>query len=170
MFQPIVPQVVNTPEKVQLARPTHVYVEHPDLSSFAEFAKDFGFVEEARDGSTTIYYRGFGKDPYAYVASQAKGSEKRFGGGAFLAKTEEDFNKASKLDGAVLKDLSETPGGGKSVTIPTPSGSSIHVLWGIQERDLPKKAPSATTVNLGRYNTALEKFRKGKELHVIEQD
>ncbi|KFZ23493.1 hypothetical protein V502_02031 [Pseudogymnoascus sp. VKM F-4520 (FW-2644)] len=155
------PQIANSPEKIQLSRISHVYLSHPDLSAFESFAKDFGFIEEARDGST-IYYRGFGKDSYAYVASQSETSEKAFDGGAFLAKTEDDFNKAVRLDGAVLTDLAMAPGGGRLVTVPTPSGSKIHVLWGAKERTVPLKAPSATTVKLGPYNTTLEKFRKGE--------
>lgn len=80
-----IPTVQNNPSKVQLSRIAHVYFEHHDLDAFDRFANDFGFVEAARKG-TTIYYRGYGKDPYIYVASQSPNSKSRFNGAAFIAK------------------------------------------------------------------------------------
>lgn len=99
--------------------------------------------------------------PYVCVASQSKGPEKEFGGAAFVAQTEEDFQKATRLENAECKDLSKAPGGGKMVTIPTPSGSCIHVVFGQQERPLPEKPVSATEIHKGEYNTSIEKLRKG---------
>lgn len=55
--------------KVQLSRVAHVYFDHANLNVFTNFAKDFGFVEAASNGRT-ICYRGYGRDPCIYVASQ----------------------------------------------------------------------------------------------------
>lgn len=63
-----IPEISNNPSKVQLARIAHVYFEHPDLEVFAEFAKDWGFVEEKRD-SDRIWFRGYGIDPYVVSSS-----------------------------------------------------------------------------------------------------
>ncbi|KAI1502342.1 Glyoxalase/Bleomycin resistance protein/Dihydroxybiphenyl dioxygenase [Biscogniauxia marginata] len=155
-----VPTITNSSSKVQLARISHVYLEHPDLDKFENFAKDFGFVEAGRAGDT-IYYRGFGRDPYVYVASQARDGVKAFKGAAFVAQTEEDFVKATKLQGATRVDISKAPGGGQAVSVPTPGGSKIYVVWNQQEREV-REAVSATTVTKGDYNTSLEKFRKGQ--------
>jgi hypothetical protein len=73
----------NSPDKIQLARIGHVYVEHVDLGKFEIFAANFGFVEPGRS-EDTIYYRIFGKDPYAYVATKSISNEKSFTGGAFV--------------------------------------------------------------------------------------
>jgi hypothetical protein len=156
-----IPPIANSPDKVQLSRVSHVYLGHPELSQFENFAADFGLVEAARD-TDTIFYRGFGRDPYVYVAKKAESGEKAFLGGAFVAQTERDFNKASELPGAVIHDLSKTPGGGRAVEVPAPGGSKIYIVLGQKEREVPTTPATATTINLGRYNTSLEKFRKGE--------
>lgn len=152
--------VVNTPEKIQLNRISHVYHSHPDLDKFAAFAHDFGFVEASRD-KDLIYYRGYGKDMCVYVANQSHDGEPHFGGIAFVAQTEQDFVRTSQLEGATPIAPYAGPGGGKIVTVESPSGTKLHVLWGVQERPRPEKADTATEVHKGAYNTALEKSRKG---------
>ncbi|KAI9835130.1 MAG: hypothetical protein M1819_002499 [Sarea resinae] len=157
----VIPTVRNDPNKIQLARISHVYQSHPDLEKWQQFAYDFGF-EIAAQTETQTFYRGYGKDPYISVASQSTSSEKEFGGAAFVAATAGDFEKATKLVNAEVVDLGEAPGGGKMVTIPTPSGSWIHVVFGQKERPTPDKAVSATEVHKADYNTSLEKHRKGE--------
>jgi hypothetical protein len=152
--------VVNNSTKIQLSRISHVYHGHPDLSKFQAFAEDFGF-EKVAEVDDKVYYGGYGKDPYIYVASKCD-SEKEFGGGAFIAKTQEDFEKAASLENAVVSDISKAPGGGKMVSIPTPSGSKIHIVFGQEEREAAKTAVSKTKVHTGAFNTSLEKPRKGK--------
>lgn len=152
--------IVNNPDKIQLNRLFYVDASHPDLEKFEQFAKDFGFVEAARQGDT-IYYRGYGKDLYSYIARKTNGEEKQFNGAAYIAQTEQDFIKASKLEGATPITSHDGPAGGKIVSIESPSGTKMHVLWGVEERPAPEKAVTATEVHKGPYNTALEKFRKG---------
>jgi len=155
-----IPRIVNTPEKIQLARLSQVYAEHPNLEEFAKFALDFGFVEEARD-ENTIYYRGYGRDLCSYAASRSTDGEKHFNGAAYVAKTERDFVKASELPGSSPVHAHPGPCGGQRVTISSPSGTQIHILFGVNERPAPEKAESATEIHKGGYNTALEKTRKG---------
>jgi len=157
----VIPPVSNNASKVQLARISHVYQSHPDLKKWQEFAYDFGFEIEAQTDTET-FYRGYGQSPYVCVASQSTTSEKEFGGGAFVAATAEDFEKAAKLKNAKVVDLSKAPGGGKMVSIPTPSGSKIHVVFGQQQRPAPEAPPSATEIHKSEYNTSLEKLRKGE--------
>jgi hypothetical protein len=158
-----IPPIANSPNKIQLSRISHVYLSHPDISQFESFAADFGLVEAARD-TDTIFYRGFGRDPYVYVAKKSQTGERAFLGGAFVAQTERDYNKAGELPGAVIHDLSKSPGGGRAVEVPTPGGSKIYIVLDQQEREVPTRPPTATTVNLRRYNTSLEEFRKGTQL------
>lgn len=156
----VVPPVVNTPDKIQLQSISHVYLEHANISQFAKFAGDFGFVEAGRHADS-IYYRGFGTDPYAYVAIKSGSGINAFHGAAFTAQSELDYLKATRIPGAVLHDLSEAPGGGHSVEILSPGGSKIHIIWGQERRETPVRSETATTISSGRYNTTLEKFRKG---------
>lgn len=99
-----IPTIQNDPSKVQLSRIAHVYFEHHDLETFDRFARDFGFFEVERKGKT-IYYRGYGRDLYVYVASQSSTGKSRFMGAAFVAKDEENFEKAAKMPGATRKRL-----------------------------------------------------------------
>lgn len=155
-----IPVVENTPDKVQLSRIAHVYVEHADLESFTKFAKDLGFVEAARKGQT-IYYRGYGRDPYVYVASQSSTRSSRFLGAAFVAKDEENFEKAAAIPGATRKTL-DAPGGGDMVTFTRPNGTFFYVVYGQTERDIEKSPPTATHKSQGPFNTPFEKPRKGQ--------
>ncbi|KAE8378180.1 Glyoxalase/Bleomycin resistance protein/Dihydroxybiphenyl dioxygenase [Aspergillus bertholletiae] len=157
-----IPTVTNSPSKVQLSRIAHVYFEHRDLQAFHKFAVDFGFVEAERKGNT-VYYRGYGKDPYIYVASQSTTRQSRFMGAAFLAKDEENFQKAASLTGATVKDLNEAPGGGKMVTFDRQNGTFFHVVHGQTERSMDiTHPPSATHDYQGPFNTPFEKPRKGQ--------
>jgi hypothetical protein len=155
--------VVNNPEKIQLARLSHVFASHPDLDKFVTFALDFGFVEEARENDT-VYFRGYGRDLCSYVASRSTDGERHFNGAAFIAKTEQEFLKAAALKGASPITDHAGPAGGRQVTIASPSGTKIHVLWGVKERPAPEKAASATEIHKGGFNTALDKQRKGMSL------
>lgn len=164
-----IPPVVNSPEKIQLARLSHVFASHPNLDEFDNFAQDFGFIEEAREGDT-IYYRGYGRDLCSYVATQSADGEKHFDGAAFLAKTEQDFVKAAAMKGSSPVTDNTGPCGGRRVTLSSPSGTKIHILWGVNERPAPEKAVSATEVHKGGYNTALEKQRKGTFFVLVASD
>ncbi|KAB5546807.1 hypothetical protein GE09DRAFT_1035118 [Coniochaeta sp. 2T2.1] len=149
--------VVNSPEKVQLARLSHVYVSHPNLEDFEEFAKNFGFIEEAREEGV-IYYRGYGKDMCCYVATRSTDGKRHFEGAAYVAKTEADFLKAAALPGSSPTKVNHGPCGGQHTSLSSPSGTKIHVLWGVNER--PVLPVSATAIQKGATNTALDKHRK----------
>jgi hypothetical protein len=155
------PLITNNPSKIQIERIAHVYFEHSDLDSFAKFAIDFGF-DEAWRSDDTVLFRGYGKDPYCYVAKlAAEGSGPKFGGGAFLVQSESDFVKAASIPGALVSDLSAFPGGGRKVSLKSPSGFPIHVLWGQEDRSTTQTVPSAVVESLGPLNGSLEKRRLG---------
>jgi hypothetical protein len=157
----LIPPISNDPSKVQLIRLSHIYFEHPNLKEFDKFAKDFGFVEAERRGDT-VYYRGYGKDPYVYVASKSKDKEPKFGGAAFVAASSEEFEKAAQLPGATVRALYDVPGGGKMVTIARPNGTFMYVVYAQEERAIDTSLiPSGTHDSQGPYNTPFEKPRLG---------
>lgn len=156
-----IPDIANSASKIQLSRVSHVYYSHPDLQEFDKFAQDFGFVEDSR-ADDRIFYRGYGRDPVVYVASQSTSDTKTFEGGAWVALTAEDFEKATRLPGAVTSDLTEFPSGGRCATILAPGGSKIHIIHGQEDRVPDFQASKMTTENLGPYNTSFKKDRKGK--------
>jgi hypothetical protein len=155
------PTVTNSSSKIQLDRISHVYFEHPDLEAFDQFALHFGLVEAFRD-EDVILYHGYGVDSYCYVAKHSRTGSPSFGGGAFVARTQSDFDKATALDGATVSDLSPFPGGGKRVTVKTPSGFYIHVISGQEDRKAAEEPVSAQVESLGPKNGSLSKHRFGK--------
>lgn len=157
------PCISNDPSKIQLERIAHVYFEHPDLDRFEEFAADFGFVEAYRDDDH-ILYRGYGLDPYCYVARRPGNSSPFFGGAGWIAQTQADFDKAAGLNGAIVSELSPFPGGGRRVTVKTPSGFFIHVVYGQAERVPAQQAVSAQVESRGPMNGSLSKKRFGERL------
>lgn len=161
----LIPEIVNNPSKVQLCRLSHAYFEHPDLKKFEKFAMDFGFVEAHRT-KDTIYFRGYGKDQYVYVATKSKDNKARFMGSAFVAASQEEFDKAAKIKGAEVRNLTEAPGGGKLITIARPGDTFMHVIYGQKEREVDKhEATSSTHDSLGPLNTPFEKPRQGRFIH-----
>lgn len=156
--------VTNSPEKIQLSRIAHVYQRHVDLESWVQFAKDFGFVEAARI-KDTVYYRGYGKDPYCLVCCRSNSGKREFGGAAFVARTQADFDKAKLLPGATVTDISHAPGGGTMVSIPTPTNNLFHVIWGQSEREDAEAPPRTTDAGVDKtawFNTSLQKRRHGE--------
>ena len=160
-----IPSITNDPSKVQLARPAHIYVDHPDIDEFANFAADFGFIEEART-EETIYFRGYGKDPYIYVACKSRDGKPRFRGAAFVAASREDFDKAAKLEGARPGSIEYTPGGGEIITFNRPDDTYFHVVFGQKERKPDPEEPTATHDEQGPFNKPFEKPRQGEQISV----
>ena len=163
-----IPDITNDSQKVQLARLSYVHFEHKDLKAFSAFAEDFGFVEAKRT-EDLIYYRGYGKDPYVYIASQSKDGVPSFKGPAFVAQSADEFEKAARIPGAVLSELQDAPGGGKVVTFERPDGTIFRVVYGQEERKPdPSQVAAATHLSHGPYNTPFDKPRKG--LFLLKRD
>ena len=156
----LIPPISNSPDKVQLVRPAHVYFEHPDLEEFVEFARDFGLVEAARRGGT-IYFRGYGKDPYVYVATESKDGQPKFNGPAFVAANQEEFEKTLKIPGAIPSSLENTPGGGRMATFERSDNTKFHVVYGQAEEDARGAPLSATHEEQGPFNGPFQKPRLG---------
>ncbi|EWZ32971.1 Glyoxalase/Bleomycin resistance protein/Dihydroxybiphenyl dioxygenase [Fusarium oxysporum Fo47] len=156
-----IPTITNDLSKVQLSRIAHVYFEHPELDKFDRFADDFGFVKEAQVGDT-IYYRGYGIDPFVYVATKSKDGKQRFLGPAFVAASEEEFEKAAALEGAERVSLEHAPGGGKMIKFSRQDNTFFHVVYGQEERKIDSEEPTATHEQQGPYNKPFTKPRRGK--------
>jgi hypothetical protein len=158
-----IPEIVNSPEKVQLVRLSHVYFEHPDLDEFSKFAEDFGFVFVSRTGND-LYFRGYGKDHYLYVASQSTDGKPHFRGPAFMAASQEEFDKAKALPGGKLGKLVDAPGGGEIISFDRADDTRFHIVFGQEERQIDAKAvPTAIHQESGPMNTPFEKPRKGEQ-------
>lgn len=161
----LIPPISNNPSKVQLDRLGHFYFEHPDLDQFSKFAEDFGFVVAKRT-KDRIFFRGYGKDPYVYVATRSKDNKPRFRGPAFVARSLKEFEKATKLPGATVKSLEYAPGGGNIITFERPDNTFFYIIYGQEEREIGTQEPTATHEQQGPYNRPFEKPRRGERIAV----
>jgi hypothetical protein len=155
---------------IHLSRLSYVIYEHPSLDDFRKFAIAFGFEEAStQDEGNTVYYHGYGIDPYVYVAKQSpNGGPKRFIGAGFAAESEDDFRRASQLDGASNVDTKDRPGRGKCIHLTDPNGFSMYVEWGQEERKLPEHGISSL-VGRPAMNGTIDKTRKGEEKYMLLQ-
>ncbi|KAK4640898.1 hypothetical protein QC761_0096670 [Podospora bellae-mahoneyi] len=115
--------------KIKLVRIAHVYYTHADLDKAHEFLADFGFTV-ADDRGDTVYFKGYGTEPFVYCAT--KGAENEFGGAGFVVESLEDLELASKtLPKATPVHDSDAPGGGKRVTFRDPVDDfPFHLVYG----------------------------------------
>ena len=140
--------------RIKLLRLANVHYQHPNLDEANNFFLDFGF-QPVEKISNKIYYRGYGKDPYCYVAEQSATGKKRFMGGAFVVESYQELEKASQLPEATPIHPAEGPGSGKTVIVKDPNGFGVQLLYG-QEEVAPEHMAKA------RYNTAEVKDRVGE--------
>ncbi|KAK4175408.1 Glyoxalase/Bleomycin resistance protein/Dihydroxybiphenyl dioxygenase [Triangularia setosa] len=115
--------------KIKLVRIAHVYYTHADLDKAREFLADFGFTV-AEDRGDTVYYKGYGTEPFVYCAT--KGPENEFGGAGFVVESMADLELASKTLPKATPILdSDAPGGGKRVTFRDPVDDfPFHLVYG----------------------------------------
>jgi hypothetical protein len=150
--------------KIQVTALAHVHYQHPDLSKAITFFADFGFVEAATsDNPKRIYYRGFGPNPYLYIAEQSPDSKRHFLGGTWVTESLEDLHKAAKHPSASGIRDNDGPGGGQIVTLTDPNGFPVSFIHGQTMRTPDTDGTSYFHEETGGVvaNTAVEKPRKG---------
>jgi catechol 2,3-dioxygenase-like lactoylglutathione lyase family enzyme len=103
--------------KIKLMRIAHVHYTHKNLDAAHQFLLDFGLSPTKRSDDT-IYYRGYGTEPFVYCAT--KGEEDKFGGAGWVVESLEDLELATHLPNATPIQDSDAPGGGKFVTFYDP--------------------------------------------------
>lgn len=151
------------PDKVNLSRLSYVIYEHSDLATFEKFSEDFGFESAGKSDDGDVFFRGYGLDPYIYVARQAPpGEGKKFHGAGFIAQSSEDFDRACELEGAQVSLDYQCPGGGKVVSVPDPNGYTIQVVYGQEDQSAPRQGISNVHDGQPNVNGAINKGRRGK--------
>ena len=117
------------PRRIRLVKLAHVHYTHVDIDVAHQFLLDFGLREvERRNG--TIFYGGYGSDPFVYCAS--KGDKTAFAGAAFVVESLDDLDLASRtLPHATAVHDIDAPGEGKQVTFCDPvDGFPFHLVHG----------------------------------------
>lgn len=147
--------------KITIIRLAHVHYQHPDLEKALTFLDDFGLEVERQD-SGKVYLRGYGVQPYVYVAEQSPDSQRHFLGGFFAVQSYEDLKKAAALPNASQVLESDAPGGGQFVTVPDPCGHLVGFVFGQKlhapatEDSIPRREKTSMI-----YNTAVAQPRRG---------
>src|SRR5215470_10487174 len=103
-------------------------LQAPDLDVEEEFLTHFGMTRAART-PRALYMRG--SDPSHHIHVTELG-EPRFVGLAFHARSEEDLERLSRVEGSSPVEKIDEPGGGKRVTVREPNGYAIEVVHGIE--------------------------------------
>ena len=119
--------------RIQLERLLATHYLHPNLSKAQEFYTDFGFHVARSDGKKT-YYRGFGEDPYLYIAEQSPDGIKAFVGGIWTTASRGDLELAARMPGASGIKPCDAPGGGEMVEIKDPNGAKVTLVHGVDRR------------------------------------
>lgn len=142
--------------RVRINKASFVIYEHPDLSKATKFLLDFGLSIAHRDGED-IFFKGYGTDPFVYLARQAKGSNAEFCGAAYLVESRSELEKATRIPGATSIKKLDFPGGGEMVTVHDPAKFPVHLVWGQEQKS------AETAENHGKLvvNFADDKPRKG---------
>src|ERR1700744_4056561 len=106
--------MATTTPKIKLDRLLYTHYQHQNLESAHKFFLDFGF-HPVKQTDTIIYYRGFGENPFVYVAEKSPDNLKHCGGSGWLVRSQEDLEAATKFPGASVIQPSDAPGGGSFV-------------------------------------------------------
>lgn len=127
--------------KVNLVRIAHVYYTHAGFERQHQFLTDFGCTEVSRlnagEANETIYYRGYGSEPFVYCST--KGDEDAFGGAAFVVESREDLELATRTipTASEIWQMKQAPGGGECVTVKDPvDGFKVHLVYGQVPREM----------------------------------
>lgn len=151
-----------TQAKICLKRIAHVYYTHADLEEANQFLLDFGFTTVKQTGDT-IYYRGYGSEPFVYCATQ--GESNVFGGAAFVVDSFSDLELATQTLplATPIHDL-DAPGGGKRVVFHDPvDNCPFHLVYGQAAVE-----PSASFPEL-EYNFPTSKHRSVNKTQRFKQ-
>ena len=102
-------------------------IRSPDLDKQEEFLTNFGMVRAERT-KTALYMRG--SDPEHHIHITELG-EPGFISLAFNVDSEEELERAARIDGASPVEEMDEPGGGKRVRLTEPNGYTIEIVHGI---------------------------------------
>ncbi|KAK5132790.1 hypothetical protein LTR04_004819, partial [Oleoguttula sp. CCFEE 6159] len=120
--------------RVRLLKTSFVEYFHEDLAKARQFYLDFGLSIAQEHPGKEIFFEGFGKEPFVYVARQAE-AESTFGGAAYVVESRAELQRASRIPDASGISSLDASGGGEIVTLTDPVGHKVHLVYGQQEKE-----------------------------------
>ncbi|KAK4959169.1 hypothetical protein LTR10_003968 [Elasticomyces elasticus] len=152
------PPTQDQGDRIQLVKTAYVVYYHSNLDEARTFLLDFGLTVADEQPGRTIYFKGYGTEPYVYVCHQSDTGRSFFGGAAYIVDSERELEKASRLPSSNGKiQHLHGPGGGWGVTLTDPAGHKVHLIHGWQEEAAESKDLQKLVVNFED-----DKPRKGK--------
>ena len=119
---------------IRLLKTAFVVYYHADLAKARQFLLDFGLkIAEERSGGDELFFKGYGTEPFVYIARKAPGRSS-FGGAAYVVQSREELERASKITGTTSISPLDAPGGGEMVTVTDPAGHKVHLVYGQKEK------------------------------------
>jgi hypothetical protein len=141
--------------RIHLAATAFVIYYHADLAKAKQFLLDFGMSVAKETPGTEIFFKGFGVEPFAYIARQAEG-ESYFGGAAYEVESRTDLERASKIKDATSIKPFDALGGGEIIRLTDPVGHYVYLIHGQTKKETEPPVLQKLVVN---YED--EKPRKG---------
>jgi hypothetical protein len=117
--------------RIRLLTTAHVIYNHADLAAARRFLLDFGLTISSETPEREIYFKGYGTEPFVYVARQSPTSSSFFGGAAYEVESRTELSRATcQIPGCSAITKLDAPGGGESVTLTDPVSHAVHLVYG----------------------------------------
>jgi catechol 2,3-dioxygenase-like lactoylglutathione lyase family enzyme len=153
------------PKTINVVRLSFVAYQHPDLQKAAQFLEDFG-LRIVRKRDSTIYFAGYGIDPYCYVAEQSPEQKRKFLGGTWVVASYADLETAASHPTATSIEEVQGPGGGKKVSLTDPNGNPVSFVHGQSSRtpavetEITRETEDTASPNFAYRKTRQGRFRR----------
>jgi hypothetical protein len=146
--------------RIRLLKTVFVIYYHAELDKARKFLLDFGLeIAQERPGEE-IFFKGYGGEPFVYVARRSPSGISEFGGAAYEVESHHELERAARIPGATpeIVSLDDFPGGGKMVTLTDPVGHKVHLVHG----QSPQHYPAGPKLEKLTVNYEDDKPRKGR--------
>ncbi|MEH6344788.1 MAG: VOC family protein [Bermanella sp.] len=114
---------------IKVDRLAYLLWDEANLDKQEAFLLDFGMNTHKKD-EKSLYMRGFGDEPYLYVARKAKKSA--FRGLGVCVNSREELERLANETGSAIENITH-PGGGEVVRLTDPKGNEVEVCFGIEK-------------------------------------
>jgi hypothetical protein len=146
--------------RIRLISTAFVIYQHVNLTAARTFLLDFGLTIAHEVPGQEIYFKGYGAEPFIYIARQAPSS--CFGGAAYEVSQRSELERATTLIPSCtpIQTLS-APGGGEYVKITDPVGHTVYLVHGQTKTIHPEPPPNTLKPSIVNHEFDSTKPRKG---------
>lgn len=147
---------------IRLLKTAFVVYCHEDLARARTFFLDFGLSIAQENAGQEIFFKGYGTEPFVYVAKQApSGSNSSFCGAAYVVNSRQELQRAENIPGATRITSLKAPGGGEIVTLTDPAGHEVHLVHGqIENAESPPPGLKKLVVNYEDEKPRVGRFQR----------